>query len=220
MTATRRILHAIRRAGRRRLATVREQRARQQWATKGATIDRTAVVPPGAELTAKTVIDAYSEFTGPPSLAGPGSITVGRWCAIGVALRVTTTDHDTSGANMHMPLQCRLGLPTHFESRGPVVIGDACWIGDRVTVLGNVTIGVGSVLGAGSVVTRDVPPFAVAAGVPARPLRDRFTPDMVALLLEDPWWDWPIDRIERNRAFFGLDLTVTPVEEARAAIVP
>ena len=60
-----------------------------------------------------------------------------------------------------------------FEEERPVIIGDDVWIGDRVMILPGVEIGRGAVLAAGAVVTRDVPPYAVAAGVPARVIRDR-----------------------------------------------
>lgn len=63
-------------------------------------------------------------------------------------------------------------------SRGDIVVGDDVWIGHGVLVLSGVTLGRGCVVGAGSVVTRDIPPYTVAAGVPARALRPRFTPEI------------------------------------------
>ena len=74
-------------------------------------------------------------------------------------------------------------------------IGNDVWIGANATVVGGVTIGDGSVIGAGAVVVRDIAPYTVAAGVPARPLRARFSPEDVATLLELKWWDWPEELI-------------------------
>jgi acetyltransferase-like isoleucine patch superfamily enzyme len=71
---------------------------------------------------------------------------------------------------------------------GRTIIGDDVWIGARAIVLKGVTIGVGAVIGAGAVVSKDVPPYAIAAGVPARILRRRFAPEMIVRLLASRWW--------------------------------
>ena len=72
-----------------------------------------------------------------------------------------------------------------------LVIGDDVWIGFGATVLGQVTVGTGSIVGAGALVVADVPPYSVVAGVPARVLRKRFDDDVAERLLRVRWWDWP-----------------------------
>ncbi|NTU70244.1 MAG: CatB-related O-acetyltransferase [Coriobacteriia bacterium] len=72
-----------------------------------------------------------------------------------------------------------------------IVIGSDAWIATQAMVLANVTIGHGAVVGARSVVTADVPPYAIVAGAPARVIRYRFEPEDVTRLLELSWWDWP-----------------------------
>ena len=74
------------------------------------------------------------------------------------------------------------------KNSGPVIIGHDVWIGGNATLLTNITIGHGAVIGAGAVVTRDVPPYAVVAGVPAKILRYRFDEATIAQLLESAWW--------------------------------
>jgi len=69
-----------------------------------------------------------------------------------------------------------------------VVIGNDVWIGSRAIIMQGVTIGTGAVIGAGSVVTRDVPPYAVVAGVPARLIRMRFDDSLISRLLSSEWW--------------------------------
>lgn len=101
-----------------------------------------------------------------------------------------------------------------IEQAGDTVVGNDVWIGRDATILPGVTIGHGAVIGAHSVVTRDVAPYEIAAGNPARVVRTRFEPDDVALLLEASWWDWPIERITEHAAVI---MAGTPAELARIA---
>ena len=74
-------------------------------------------------------------------------------------------------------------------------------------------------LGAGAVVTADVPPFGIAAGTPARVHRLRFEPEVIDRLLDLAWWDWPMPLIERNAPFMGADISAMSPDEIRALIV-
>ena len=87
------------------------------------------------------------------------------------------------------------GRDGHPASKGPTRIGNDVWIGDGATILSGVTIGDGAVVGARAVVAQDVPPYHVVAGNPAREVRARFAPEVVAALLRIRWWDWPLDGI-------------------------
>ncbi|MGL4281113.1 MAG: CatB-related O-acetyltransferase, partial [Albidovulum sp.] len=77
------------------------------------------------------------------------------------------------------------------------VIGPDCWIGHGALILPGARLGPGVIVGAGAVVAGEVPPYAVVAGNPARPIRLRFAPESIAALLDLAWWDWPPDLIER-----------------------
>ncbi|CAD7040240.1 acetyltransferase [Pseudorhizobium endolithicum] len=76
------------------------------------------------------------------------------------------------------------------------VIGPDVWIGYGSLVMPGVTIGAGSIVAAGSVVTRDVAPYSIVGGNPSKPIRRRFSDDVITELLAIAWWNWPIDRIE------------------------
>ena len=81
----------------------------------------------------------------------------------------------------------------------PLVIGNDVWIGDSVKIMAQVTnIGDGAVIGAGSVITKNVPPYAVAVGYPARIVRYRFSEEVIEKLLEDKWWEKDIEQIKPN----------------------
>ena len=86
------------------------------------------------------------------------------------------------------------------QSPGDTVIGNDVWLGHEVKILPGVTLGDGVIVGAGAVVSRDAPAYSIVAGNPARVVRMRFAPEVIARLLAIRWWDWPIDRIAANRA--------------------
>lgn len=101
------------------------------------------------------------------------------------------------------PLRIKLGLAGahadgHPASKGNIVIGNDVWIGCRAMILSGVTLGDGAVVAAGSVVAKDVRPYAIVAGNPAREIRRRFDDATVDRLLDLRWWDWPLDTIEQH----------------------
>jgi acetyltransferase-like isoleucine patch superfamily enzyme len=90
----------------------------------------------------------------------------------------------------------RPDTPDH-ATKGDIVIGNDVWIGANAFIGSGVTIGDGAVIGAASVVTRDVPPYAIVGGNPARLIRYRFTSDQIAALLAICWWNWPDETVDR-----------------------
>ncbi len=85
-----------------------------------------------------------------------------------------------------------------WDDRGDIVVGNDVWIGFEAVILAGVTIGDGAIIGTRAVVTRDVPPYTLVGGVPAKPIRRRFDEDTVEKLLALRWWDWPEERIREN----------------------
>ena len=87
-----------------------------------------------------------------------------------------------------------------WDNKGDTVIGNDVWIGYEAVILSGVTIGDGAIIGARAVVTRDIPPYTIAAGVPAKPIRRRFDVETIARLEELRWWDWEEEKIRQNIA--------------------
>jgi acetyltransferase-like isoleucine patch superfamily enzyme len=88
----------------------------------------------------------------------------------------------------------------HARSKGDVIIGNDVWVATNAMILSGVKIGHGAVIGANSLVTKDVPDYAIVAGNPATLIRMRFSPDEIKALLEIKWWDWPDEKIRENAA--------------------
>ena len=82
--------------------------------------------------------------------------------------------------------------------QGRYHISNDVWIGYEAVILAGVTIGDGAIIGARAVVTKDVPPYTIVGGVPAAPIRTRFSEETVPALLKLKWWDWSKEKIARN----------------------
>ena len=136
--------------------------------------------------------------------------TVGKFCSIAAHTRINPGNH---------PLE-RVAL-NHFTYRssayglGPddadffqwrrdhhVTLGNDVWIGHGAILLPGVSVGNGAAIGAGAVVSKDVPPYAIVVGVPGRVLRHRFTPEIIAALERIAWWDWEHERLGEGLADF------------------
>lgn len=92
-------------------------------------------------------------------------------------------------------------------------IGNDVWIGAKAIVQSGVTIGDGAVIGAGAVVTKDIPPYAIAVGVPAKVIKYRFSPEIIEKLLELKWWDYPEDFIVNELPFDNIEKCIEILEE-------
>ncbi len=87
-----------------------------------------------------------------------------------------------------------------WDNKGNIVIGNDVWIGYEAVIFSGVTIGDGAVIGSRAVVTKNVPPYTIVGGVPARPIRKRFDEAIIEKLLRLKWWDWPENNIKKNIA--------------------
>lgn len=84
-----------------------------------------------------------------------------------------------------------------WDNKGDIVIGNDVWIGYEAVILSGVTIGDGAVIGTRAVVTKDVPPYTIVGGVPAKPIRKRFDDAVIERLEALRWWDWEEEKIRR-----------------------
>ena len=112
-----------------------------------------------------------------------GGVIIGDGCQIGHNVVFATLNH---------------GFPPEERQTtypAPIVLGKNVWVGSNATILPGVTIGDNAVVGAGAVVTKDVPPYTIVGGIPAKEIRKRFSPDIIEQMQDLKWWDWSVDKI-------------------------
>lgn len=124
---------------------------------------------------------------------------VGKFTSIAAQTRINPGNHPTWRVTQHHSTYRRIQYgfgeaedEAFFQWRKDhrCVIGHDVWIGHGVTVIAGKKIGTGAVIGSGAVVTKDIPPYAVAVGVPARVIKYRFPDEVIEQLLDSAWWDW------------------------------
>ena len=128
-------------------------------------------------------------------------VEIGRYCSISKGVRfVTGGIHPPEWVSTY-PFRVKFGKPNAYRdglprSKGPITIGNDVWIGTDALILSGVKVGDGAIIAARSVVNRDIPPYAIAGGVPARILSWRFEQSVIDKVLAIAWWEWPEKQIE------------------------
>lgn len=144
--------------------------------------------------------------------AAPEKLLIGKFVQIahGVQIITSSANHQMDGFSTY-PFAV-FGEPwslydVKWPNKGDTVIGNDVWIGHEALIMPAVTIGDGAIIASRSVVTKDVPPYTIVGGNPAKVIRKRFDDEMIAQLLQIKWWDWPIDKITKNiAAIVGCDI--------------
>jgi len=143
--------------------------------------------------------------------------TIGKFCSIAANSRINALEHPIERLTQHK-VSYRpneyfrwLGVDAAFRDRRrakAVNIGHDVWIGHGAVIMPGVAIGNGAVVGANAVVTQDVAPYTIVAGVPAKPLRERFTAAIAARIEALAWWDWAPEKLARAIP----DMQALPIE--------
>ncbi len=134
-----------------------------------------------------------------------GVVRIGNYCQLAPRVAIFSRSHPVSHATTFVSRSLLGGRLKDFQPCEPVEIGHDVWVGHGAVVLKGVKIGHGAVVGAGSVVTRSLPDYAIAAGAPARVIRQRFDEEICRLLLQLQWWRFDAAELARMEDLFTLD---------------
>ena len=128
---------------------------------------------------------------------GPVNITIGNFCSLADGITAITHGHNASWVSTYP-----FGAMAAWKTKTPghpktwdITIGNDVWIGKDVVLMANV--GDGAIIGAGSVVRNEIPPYTIAFGNPCEVKRYRFRHDQIEDLLKIAWWDWPVEKIHK-----------------------
>ena len=134
-------------------------------------------------------------------------LIIGKYCSIacGAKFIFTSANHTLKSLSTYpFPLFFeewgldKTNVTDAWDNKGDIMIGNDVWIGYGAVIMSGVTIGDGAIVGTRAVVTKDVPPYTIVGGVPAKPIRKRFSDEIISLLLEIKWWEWSEDKIKKN----------------------
>ena len=158
----------------------------------------------------------YNDFVSDPCLFEQNNVlyhypingdrlVIGRFCSIACGARFlfNSANHTLGSlANYTFPLFFeewgldRKDVAAAWDNKGDIVIGNDVWIGYEAVIMTGVHIGDGAIIGTRAVVTKDVPPYTIVGGVPAKEIRKRFNSDMIEQMLALKWWNWSVDKIQ------------------------
>lgn len=134
-------------------------------------------------------------------------LIIGKFCSIacGAKFLFNSANHSMASLSTYpFPLFFeewgldKRNVTESWDNKGNIIIGNDVWIGFEALILAGVSIGNGAIIGSRAVVTKDIPPYTIAAGVPARPIRKRFDDDTISNLIKIKWWNWPDEIITEN----------------------
>jgi len=147
-------------------------------------------------------------FIGMNSYVDKSTASIGRFCSIAMNARISLNNHPLDRVSTHpFTYHKKYGFVAETEKITGIndkktIIGNDVWIGANVTILAGVTIGDGAVLGANSLVTKDVEPYSIVNGSPAAHVRYRFDEATIQKLCQSKWWDWEDEKIKKHLAGF------------------
>ena len=160
----------------------------------------------------------YNDFVNDPTLFEKNNVLyhypinhdklqIGKFCSVacGAKFLFNSANHTLSSLSTYpFPLFFeewgleKKDVTNAWDNKGDIVIGNDVWIGYEAVILAGVTIGYGAIIGTRAVVTKDVPPYTIVGGVPAKSIKKRFSEETISTLLEIQWWNWSKERIARN----------------------
>lgn len=141
--------------------------------------------------------DEYSQKTWVP-MWEIDKLIIGDYVQIAAGVIFLMGGNNTHNTNFisTYPFQDKASIKRSYESRGDTVIGNDVWIGMEAMIMPGVKIGNGAIIASRSVVTKDIPPYTICGGNPAKVLKARFSDEDIAILQKLEWWNWPEEKVQ------------------------
>lgn len=169
-----------------------------------ARIGRRVIIRKGSQVGPQVEVGDFSYISGPGSYVE--AATIGKYCSIARLTTIGVSGHDYKMVTTHPviidPSYGCVDTMVHQDQKSAPAIGHDVWIGMGSYVMRGVTIGNGAVVAANSVVVKNVAPYSIVGGNPARHINYRFPPQIVEALENIGWWDWSEDKIRQHRDDF------------------
>lgn len=180
------------------------------------------------ESNIKLKVGRNSFHNGNFDISGDEIVEIGSFCSFGKNISIITSNHDTNYISTQGYLYRKIfnldhpgevNFPKNKErTKGPVVIGSDVWIGDDVKIMSGITIGNGACIGTSSIVTKNISPYEIHAGIPNKKLKMRFPDSIIKILLNIEWWNWSDKKIKNNKQLFQTNLNAISVCELKKII--
>jgi virginiamycin A acetyltransferase len=165
------------------------------------------------ELSPNVTIGDYS-YVNAGTVVTSGSI--GKFCSIGYFCQIGLPKHPTNFLSTSPRIygwQNILGIPSTWEDYpSPPIIENDVWIGSNALIMQNVRVQNGAIVASGAVVTKDVEPYTIVQGIPAKPTRKRFDENTINDLLEWKWWELTVEELQHLSDFFPRSVTKTNID--------
>ena len=149
---------------------------------------------------------SLSDFTYIANNSNIWNTSIGKFCSIGSNVKCGMPSHPSSIFASTHPIfystlkqsQITFADKNYYIEENKTIIGNDVWIGSNVIITGGLTIGDGAIIASGAVVTKDIPPYTIVGGVPAKVIRDRFEKNEIDFLLKFRWWNLEINFLKKN----------------------
>lgn len=191
---------------------------RNMLASKNVVIDSDAIgyqnvfyegcngVPARCQFIGTNIRIGYKSTLGYNNLLS-GAITIGKYCQLGSDVAFHASNHPMSYMTTYVNKSLFDGALKQLKEDKKITLGNDVWVGHGVIILGNVNVGNGAILAAGSVITKDVEPYTIVAGVPAKTVRKRFSALIVQEIEDLKWWDKSEKELEELKPLFFKNFT-------------
>jgi virginiamycin A acetyltransferase len=169
------------------------------------------------EFYGKVQIGNHTALNGPNLniYAGEGQVNIGNFCSIARNVSIQLDGHNYKKITSYQIFKNFFDAKNASEvvNSGNITIGNDVWIGANAMIYGGVTVGDGAVIGSNCFVNKDVPPFSIVVGSPAKVISYRFDDELIVKLQQLKWWNWDEDMLRKNQILFESELTLESLKQ-------